>query len=282
MSSMARIAFLIVLALICGILGGATWQQRRLEPQLAEAREDASTLERGLKKAQSEREEAVERLRNTDEDIEELNRYVASLEESLGDFPAIDSFEDVGEFEVPEEATAVAVQPPNRAQAAARLERRDWQRAREEWQDPEARERRSEAANRRRNRVQLILDETLLGATSAASQERLDALADYREYQNDLRGQLLSVDSDDERDALRMELRTAQQDARALIREEQNDRFREFAQSIGVESAREQDAIVRSVRQVLAEPIFSMEQLFTGSGGFGRGPRGGSGSTRTR
>lgn len=268
MPEIARNAIVLVIVLVGGLLAAAFYQEQRYAPELAEAAQRSEDLQRKIDRLTEGNDLAGEQLKNTEREVDALNAYIASLEESNqteGPLDAAVTFE-------PEEAleeTTVATENPE--------ERRSRWEGRRGSQDPEEMERRREAGRRMVDRVNGVLEDQRLQASTVGSQERLDALAEYRDYQSELRERMRESQTDEERDLVRQDLRVAREEAQILVQQEQNERFKQYAKSLGVKGEQNQARAVQSLREVMQEPIFSMESAFTGGISFGRGGPGGRG-----
>ncbi len=177
-----------------------------------------------------------------------------------------------------EEAVAAA---PDDLQDDPRMRGRDGERADRGGRDREWRgdpEERRQAFGRMRERMDEFMLDQANNAPDKEAQNRIAQIAEYQQYQADLRQQLAETEDDAEREGLREELREAQDASTGLIREQQDALIRDVAASYGIKGDDAVAQFTTDLRATMENPFFRMGWSFGGGGpGGGGGRRGGWG-----
>lgn len=169
----------------------------------------------------------------------------------------------------PEFADQAALQEARAAQAAeaAEDEQRRW--------DPE---RIAAMRAERDERVRSFFDDAFERAPSRESQERIAAIEAYTQDAMELMRNWRGA-SEEEREVLREQMGSMRDAMRDLMREEHDARVREVAARMGVEDARQQQALANAIREVQSDPLFRGGG-WTGGRGGGPAPMWGGGGGR--
>lgn len=140
-------------------------------------------------------------------------------------------------------------------------------------EDKDRRERREQMTERRQEMVSIfqdrfnaMMDEQFARLDDPAQAEGLSALLEWRDYQQELRGQMRDAQTDEERDEILAEMSNAQSTARQLLRDQQDAVLHDLAAEQGISTAKEQDKFVKQTREALKSPFFEMERMLTGGG----------------
>ena len=111
-----------------------------------------------------------------------------------------------------------------------------------------------------------------------AAIESLEALSEWRDYQQEMRRQLREMEPEEDRNAVLAEMEEARWNAQQLVNDQQNSLLRAFAEQHGITGDADRDQFVDQLRETLRNPFFQMERALVGGGppggrrGFG--PRG--------
>lgn len=145
----------------------------------------------------------------------------------------------------------------------------------------EARERRRQQAEQWRERFEGqargMWDERFATIDDPAALESLEALSEWRDYQQAMRRQLRELESEEDRNAVLAEMEEARWNAQQLVNDQQNSLLRAFAEEHGITGDTDQDQFIDQLRETLQNPFFEMERALVGGGLPGRrgfGPRG--------
>ncbi|MCC6795451.1 MAG: hypothetical protein IT366_10055 [Candidatus Hydrogenedentes bacterium] len=286
--SWLRILIAVIIALPVGALAGRYYSE-----QQAGARMAALETEReALKAAEKAALEAADAAKN---DAESLAREKRRLEDQLASANKAEpesQMEAVGELTdatlesgVDREADASAGERdrgdnPNETDAEREARMAQW------------REEREQRGAEMRDRMRQFMDEQIVNAPDKATQERLKTISANGEAMMDMFQQMRDAQTDEERDAIRDEMRTIGESTRALVTEQQDYLMRQSLSASGVTDPSAQDAAMQSLRQTMEGPFFRGPMAWGGGGpggpggGFwgggdrGRGPRGGGDSQR--
>lgn len=138
----------------------------------------------------------------------------------------------------------------------------------------EARERRRQQAEEWRSRfagqAREMFDRQFAMTDDPAALESLAALNEWREYQQSLRQELRSVESEEDRNAILTEMEEARRNSQQLVHDQQDSLLRTFAEEHGISGETELGAFNDQLREVLQNPFFRMERMLVGGGGPGR------------
>lgn len=152
---------------------------------------------------------------------------------------------------------------------------------RSRWSRSPSPEQQQQWAERRQSfedRLNQMLTAQVAQMNDPAAGDRLDALMEWRDYQQDLRQQLRDAQTDEERNAVLAAMDEARQNARQLLLDQQNALLRDVATQSGIRGGKNQDQFVSALRQTLNSPFFQMDRMLVGGMPFGgRGQRGGRG-----
>jgi cell division protein FtsL len=110
------------------------------------------------------------------------------------------------------------------------------------------------------NLIQSKIDQT----QDPAAIERLQALAEWRAYRDDLWRQMREVEDPDQRAVLSEQMRESRDASKEILEQEQARMIAEIAKRNNVQDT---DAFTDQIREMLKEPLFDMEGLFVGRGG---------------
>ncbi len=140
----------------------------------------------------------------------------------------------------------------------------------------EARERRRQRAEQWRERFEgqarEMWAEQFAAIDDPAALESLEALSEWRDYQQEMRRQLREMESEEDRNAVLVEMEEARWNAQQLVNDQQDSVLRAFAEEQGIAGETEQAQFVAQLRETLQDPFFLMERMLVGGG-----PRGGRG-----
>lgn len=257
---MKRTAIPVLVALALGVAAGAFLVHRHLGKQLTgttNQRDQLRTLNGAL---EDELNTETARAEGLARENDFLNRAIAEIEEQL---LAIEA-DDAAPIDFPEENLSG---PSESDDPSERPRRRSF---RQNWAaDPpseEARQRWRESSARRQEWSAGFIDAELSAASDPATQDRLLALSEYPQYMQDLRRQMRSAQTEEDRAALREDYLDANREAWGLLQEQQDHMLRQVASAQGIQSESSQTEFISQLRETLQNPFFSSPGLFTGGG----------------
>lgn len=259
--------------LATGVTAGAVFARSRLAPQLENVSQQRDNLA-------DELGEAKTAFRKVDEYASQLKLENSNLSTQLN---AI--YEEL-EVETPAAPNPVATSvdeeqvetntPPAENNRRGRRGRREFtEEERARWE--ERRAARQDAFQQRRDRIQNYWDDEYARAADPVVQDRILSLLEYESYMGELRTEMRSVQTDEERVALFDEMREAGAVRTNLLREQQDYLLREIAKLSGIADAQAQEDLVNAFHELLQSPTFQTQGGRAGGrrgpgGGFGRGP----------
>lgn len=284
--SWARVLIAVIIALPVGALGGRYLAVRHVDAQMAALNEEREALRAGEKSLKSEIESAKAQADALAREKQRLEDQLASVRKAE---PAEDpSLEAVGE---PTDATLDSglLDEGDASTRDDGRDRRGGDDPNETEEEREARmaqwrQEREQRGAEMRDRMRQFMDEQIMNAPDKATQERLASISANGEAMMDLFQQMRDAETDEERDAIREEIRTAGESTRQLVREQQDYLMRQSLSQSGITDPSAQNAAMQSLRQTMEGPFFRGPLAwggggpggdFGGFGGRGRGPRGG-------
>ena len=268
--SWARILIAVIIALPVGVLAGRVYAVRQTGPQLAaleKERESLKASEKALREqadaAKSEAETLAREKRRLEDQLASATKVepsAAQMLEVVGE--PTDAVLDSG---VQQEADASASDSrrggdPNEtdAEREARI--------------AEYRQEREQRGAEMRDRMRTFMEEQIQNAPDKATQDRLASISEYGENMMDLFQQMRDAQTDEERDALRDQLRENGTATRQLVNEQQDYLMRESLRQSGVTDPKAQNAAMQSLRQTMEGPFFRGPLAWSGGGGGPGGP----------
>lgn len=283
--SWLRILIAVIIALPVGALAGRYYSEQEAGARLAALEKEREALKAAEKAAL----EAADAAKN---DAESLAREKRRLEDQLASANKAEpesQLEAVGELTdatldsgVAQEADASAGERdrgdrgdnPNETDAEREARMAQW------------REEREQRGAEMRDRMRQFMDEQIQNAPDKATQDRLNTISANGEAMMDLFQQMRDAQTDEERDAIRDEMRTLGESTRTLVTEQQDFLMRQSLSASGVTDPKAQDAAMQSLRQTMEGPFFRGPMAWGGGGpggpgggfwggGRGRGPSGG-------
>lgn len=273
--SWLRILIAVIIALPVGALAGRYYSEQQAGTRLAALEKERETL----KAAEKAAKDAADKAKT---DAESLAREKRRLEDQLASANKAapeSQMEAVGE--ITDANLESGVEQPADASAGER-DRGDRDRgdnpnetdAEREARMAQWREEREQRGAEMRDRMRQYMDEQIQNAPDKATQERLSTIAANGEAMMDMFQQMRDAQSDEERDAIRDEMRTLGESTRALVTEQQDFLMRQSLSASGVTDPKAQDAAMQSLRQTMEGPMFRGPMAMGGGGGPG-GPGGG-------
>lgn len=278
--SWLRILIAVIIALPVGALAGRYYSEQQAGSRVAALEKEHDALKAAEKAAKDAAEAAKS-------EAESLAREKRRLEDQLASANKAEpetQMEAVGELTdatldsgVAQEADASAGERdrgdnPNETDAEREARMAQW------------REEREQRGAEMRDRIQQFMDEQIQNAPDKATQDRLASISANGQAMMDMFQQMRDAQTDEERDALREEMRTLGESTRALVTEQQDVLMRQSLSASGVTDPKAQDAAMQSLRQTMEGPFFRGPMAWGGGGGpgggfwggdRGRGPRGG-------
>ncbi len=167
--------------------------------------------------------------------------------------------------------SAVIPEEPAPQQAALAPQDPGERRRGPDWDSEEMRARREEFMRENAERMREFEERLAAQLTDPAAIERFNALMEWREYQQELAGEYRRAQTDAERESIRAKMDEVRQTSRQMVRDQQDKMLRDLAAANGISDPAKQAAFVSGMKQALDNPFFTMEGMFTGGGGPGRG-----------
>ena len=260
MNASARLGLVVALVFAGGVaLGWAVspgLPQSEDEPRIVVVNDTAKeeALENKIALLEAYRDTLVSENQERIDIIAALMKAQADAEERALEFDELFEIEELSEAPEPGPTSEQREARERRRQQFDRFRERFQGQARESWED----------------RFAMIND--------PAAIESLEALSEWRDYQQEMRRQLREMESEEDRNAVFAEMAEARWNAQQLVNDQQNSLLWALAGQNGITRDRERDQFVDQLRETLRNPFFQMERALVGGGppggrrGFG--PRG--------
>jgi len=183
------------------------------------------------------------RLRNTNAALAEELAMIAMLESEIETkAPVVEAVDYEPELDLPEEPTIVE-EPRERGRPSDEGMRQAW--------------------GEMRGRMQAAMDERFAAIEDPTSIERLNALNEWQEYQNELRQEMRDAETDEEREAIAGEMQDARTTAQQIVDDEQSALLASLAEDYNVDNL---DQFTSALQETLDNPFFTMERMLVGGG----------------
>lgn len=284
---MIRSAIIGVLALVVGAALGGLWGRHALAPGLNDALDDAQALRAVNASLLEEVDDYAPRLERLNRENEALDDHVNALLAALEELEEAEGRDRDGLELGGAGEEDVWVEEPSPEGAGREFSFREFMEANPQAAEAmtrrreEAMERRREGAMERREWFDAFMEEQAANAPDASTSERILAIAEQQRYVQDLGREMAAAESEEERAEIGAAMREGWENLQILMREQQNDMFRNVAEAHGIKDPEEQDALAREVREMMRSPLFTMQRGF-GPGEFRGGFRGGNRGRRPR
>ncbi len=275
-----RYMVLSIVSLVLGAAAGLALMQWRIAPEMVELARQRDAARQELYQAQSEAaplQARIARLERENEacadQINGLYERLAALETGGGatapETAALWGTLEEDWTEGEEEERPARRRPPwgDRRDAS---EGENAERDEERWR--EFRRRREEFATRYFERVDDFLNNALQQTSDPASQERLYAMSEYARYMYDLRQEQMRAETEEQREALREEMRTAAAEIARLVEDHRRQMLRDVATEFGITDRASQREFYNAIQRTLQSPFFQPGGMAFG-GRMGGGPR---------
>ncbi|MBM3288849.1 MAG: hypothetical protein FJY92_01735 [Candidatus Hydrogenedentes bacterium] len=271
--SWLRILVAVVIALPVGALAGRYYAARESAPALAALEKERAESAAAARAMRGEVDEAKEKAESLARENRRLQDQLASAAKAEPEEdPSLEPVGAQGEMtldsgaEQPADASGAGRDPrrggnPNETDAEREARIAQW------------REEREQRGAEMRDRLRSFIDEQIQNAPDKTTQDRLTSISANGEAMMDLFQQMREAQTDEERDAVRDELRTTGDATRQLVQEQQDYLMRESLRQSGVTDPKAQDAAMQSLRQTMEGPFFRGPLAWGGGGGPG-GPGG--------
>ena len=274
--SWVRVLVAVVIALPVGALAGRYFAMNQSGPGLSALAKERDSLKTSAKSLQEQADKAKQEADSLARENRQLQDKLASAAKT--DQPADAALEPVGQ---PKDTTLDSgAEPP--ADASAGGQGRGGRNPNETEEERQARiaqyraDREQRSADMR-DRMRSFMDEQIQNAPDKASQDRLSTISANGEQMMELFQQMRDAQTDDERNAIRDQIRATGEATRPLVQEQQDSMMRQTLAQNGVSDPKAQDAAIQSLRQTMESPFFRGPFAFGGGGGPGGGPDGGGG-----
>lgn len=271
--SWARILIAVVIALPVGAIAGRLYAEREVSPQL-----EALAKERdSLKSAEKALNEQISAAKSEAESLARENR---KLQDQLASAKKVEPAQQDLLEAVGSPTDAVLTPGAQEADASVGSDRRrpggDPNETDEERQAREAqwRQEREQRGQEMRERIREFMDEQIHNAPDKATQERLASISEYSEAMMDTFQRMREAETDEQREAIREEMRQNGEAMRQLVREQQDYLMRDSLRQSGITDPKAQEAAMQTLRQTMEGPFFRGPMAWGGGGGPG-GPGGG-------
>ncbi len=282
---MPKVIIAVVVGLIVGLAIGAGAMHLKLMPQLLALDSELAETQREVAALKSNNGDA-HRLARLEAERTDYDAKLSALREELDTLRKRSSVSPA-EIEIAEDSAEVSASAEVDSSEETTEERPEREGRRGRWggdDTPEEREaRRQEFVTRMQDNLTQFFTGELDKSGSPETQERLIALENQIHDMMDLRMQMRSAETDEERQALEQAFGETMTAARDTMKEQQREMVNSLATQFGINGKENRQAFQQALEAAVDSPFFSDNPaaiMFGGGGGRnsgGRGPGGGGG-----